>query len=302
MQNLSRYVPSKFFPQDVFVIVLHGDSGTLFISSEKTRKLTQCYEQTYESLLTKLGFHMAHASTIFQEFIQNNLPQKLTESQSRHFTPMIDCLSSNKIHTRSNIVPNGYGVLCRAETLYDHEDPMFLAAFREPSKNLQLFVKKEFRRLRNYWMSIGLRKQFSANAYSPEDYLVCVRAMEARFNRKPIDNNFNADVNTVASYLTWDKQCLHTWSSNDWDEISKASIFTVQKAFPQERNFRQAHMQTLAQRHTNCSLQQSGKREFSQVLGVNFLSSAIHRQTTCTPKFRHASMLTSQLSTNISSF
>ena len=179
---------------------------------------------------------------------------------------MIKCLHSNNIRTQSNIVPNGYGFLCKAETLYDHNDPMFQAAFREDSKSLQFFVKERYRGLREYWMIIGLRQQLNSNVYLPEDYLACVRAMEARFSRIPIDNNFNSDSAKVAGYLTWDKPCLHNWYFNVWDEISKARIFTVQKGFPQESSFRQPRMQTLAHRYTHCSIQQSGRRSFRRVL------------------------------------
>ena len=245
---------------------------------------------------------MTNASTIFEEFIQKTLPQNLTENQSHQFYMMIKCLHSSNIRTQSNIVPNGYGFLCKAETLYDHNDPMFQAAFREDSKSLQFFVKERYRGLRDYWMIIGLRQQLNSNVYLPEDYLACVRAMEARFRRIPIDNNFNSDSAKVAGYLTWDKPCLHNWYFNVWDEISKARIFTVQKGFPQESSFaNHVCKRSLIDTHIARFSNPAGAA-FVGYFGVNFRSSPIHRQTTCTPKFRHASILTFQSCTNISSF
>lgn len=239
---------------------------SVFISSQKTRTLTRYYEQTHESALKKLGFHLTKAGTIFDEFIQNNLPQSLTEDQSCHFPSMIQCLSNKNIDTRSKIVPNGYGALCKAETLYDHEDPMFQAAFRKPPENLKYFAKGNFRGLRDYWVFIGLRTQRSSNVYLPEDYLACVRAMKARLDRNPIDNNFNSDVEKVANYLTFDKPCLHNWQFNVWDEISKARVFTVQMGFPQDGTYRQARVREIAHRSSHCSIQQSGRRSFRRVL------------------------------------
>ena len=261
------FVLRSFFPKScVSHFSARRQQHPVFISSQKARKLTRYYEQTHESLLTKLGFRLTNARTIFDRFIEKNLPHRVAQNQDSQFYSMIQCLSSNKIYTQSNIVPNGRGVLCKAETLYDHDDPMFQAAFREPSQIHQFFVNLTFRGLRNYWISIGLRKETNTNVYSPEDYLACVRAMKARFCRVPIDNNFNSDVAKVASFLTWDKPCLHNWYSNHWDEISKASIFTVQRSFPHERNFRQARMQTLAQGYTHCSIRQSGRRSFSRLV------------------------------------
>ena len=203
---------------------------------------------------------------MFDIFIQNDLPQSLTENQSCHFPSMIKCLLINAIKTRSSIVPNGYGALCKAETLYDHDDPIFQAAFRQPPENLKYFVNRNFRGLRNYWVLIGLRKQLSSNVYLPEDYLACVRAMKARLDRRPIDNNFNSDAEKVAGYLTFDQPCLHNWQFNVWDEISKARIFTVQMGFPQDATYRQARVREIAHRSTHCSIQQSGMRSLRRVL------------------------------------
>ncbi|KAL8786962.1 MAG: hypothetical protein Q9195_007974 [Heterodermia aff. obscurata] len=254
-----------------------GARDALFCSQEPLVAWVACVQgpnnfvdarfvKTHESSLTKLGFQLMNASTIFDEFIQKNLPQSLTENQSRHFSSMIECLGRNKIGTQSNIVPNGHGVLCKAEALYDHNDPMFQAAFRQPLEDLNYFVKGTFRGLRDYWVFIGLRKQLSSNVYLPADYLACVRAMTARLNRSPIDNRFNSDVEKVAGYLSYDQPCLHSWQSNVWDEISKARIFTVQMGFPQDGTYRQARVREIAHRSSHCSIQQSGRRNSRRVL------------------------------------
>lgn len=203
---------------------------------------------------------------MFEEFIKKNLPKPLTKDRAPAFYAMIECLHSNGIRTARMMVSNGNGSLCSPIALFDHDDAIFETAFREPLENLRCFVKVGFRSLRNYWIAIRLRKRLDSEVYSSDDYFQCVKAMEARSNRQTIDDTFSTDVETVAGYLTYDKQCLRTWKPEHWIQISRAKIFTVQMGFPQDGIYRQARVRALAYRDAHCSMQQAGKHSLRRVL------------------------------------
>lgn len=143
--------------------------------------------------------------------------------------------------------------------MYDHSDSMFQAAFREQQHDR--FVKSEFRTLRSYWVSIGLRMKSSADVYSSEDYLVCVRAIDRRWQAISRDNQyqFSEDAMSVASYLDFDKPSFRNWEHQTWEKIAAATIFVVKTDFSREGTYRQSKMREIAQTSSHRCLQGVGR-------------------------------------------
>lgn len=217
-------------------------------------------QQAHETHFTKLGFRVKTASEVFSNHIEGNLPRSLIEAQTRQFYNLIECLYSNGIRTSKDIVPDGSGTLCNARTIYDHSDSMFQAAFREQQQNLDRFVKFEFRPLRGYWVSIGIRTKSSPDVYSWEDYLACVRAIDnKRWKAISRENQFSADAMTVASYLDFDKPSFRNWGYQTWETIAAATIFVVKTDFSREGTYRQSKMRELAQSSSHHSLDEVGR-------------------------------------------
>ena len=180
---------------------------------------------------------------------------------------MMTCLSANGVQSSAKVAPNGNGVLCSPAALYDHSEELFVAAFRDAHQQSIRFVDPEFRNLRAYWRNLGLRTRKS-DVITAEDYLQCVQAIDARSRRSqdPTDARFSTDAETIAGYLTYDKQCLHTWPSKNWSQISSVKMFTVQANFGQDGLYRRARSRELSQTSAHCSLRDTGMRSLRRVL------------------------------------
>ena len=180
---------------------------------------------------------------------------------------MIECLAYNDIRPKSKVAPNGQGLLSKANELYDDSDTVFGAAFREQQQQLARFIHPRFRNLRNYWLSLGLvSRAGSSDVISPEDYLECTRAMDARWQRLASDVNFNADAQEVASYLSYEKPSFHSWPAQTWSQIARTRMFAVKTDLTRDGVYRQARMRELDHRSTHCCLQAAGKESNKRML------------------------------------
>lgn len=234
-----------------------------------TKKLSSFVKPEFvrknEHALARLSLQSPSAGTIWKGYVETFLPKELPYELFSRYHRMIVCLINQKIHSSAKIAPNGSGLLCHAGSLYDHNEELFSAAFRDPQQRRIKFVHHEFQDLRAYWTKVGLRTR-RGDIISADDYIACIEAIEVRSNQKPMDLDFSNDAEKIAGYLTYDKHCFRNWGHHQWTQIAKVRMFTVQLGFTRDGTYRQARVRALAQASTHCSLQQAGMKKLRRVL------------------------------------
>lgn len=224
------------------------------------------FVRKYESAFYTMGFQIQDHAKTWADRIERFLPTTLDLDHFDQYHTMIECLASHSIRTTTEVVPNGQGYLRKADQLFDELEPVFCAAFRDQQQQLERFVHPRFRNLRSYWVSLGLRSRSSGDVITWEDYLECVRAIDTHWQRVPIDTDFVADAQVVASYLSYEKPAFHSWSNQTWNQIGRIRMFEVETTVAQNATYPQARMRELSQRSTHCSLQEAGKGSNKRLL------------------------------------
>lgn len=224
------------------------------------------FVMNHESTFLTMGFQIEDCAKTWADRIERFLPSTLGLDHFDQFNRMIGCLASSTIGTTAQVVPNGRGYLRRANQLFDDQESVFCAAFRDQQQQLERFVHPKFRNLRSHWVSLGLRSRSSGDAITWEDYLECVRAIDTRCQRVPKDTDFAVDALMVASYLSYEKPTFHSWSDQTWNQIARIRMFEVETTVAQNGTYRQARMRELSQRSTHCSLQEAGNGSYKRLL------------------------------------
>lgn len=217
------------------------------------------------SALACLGIQLASPATMWKEYIEKNLPKKLEADSFGRYHRLMTSLNIHCVPSSAKVAPNGNGLLCSPRSLYDHNEELFVSAFRDAHQQAVKFIDPEFRDLRAYWTSLGLRTR-NSDVITAEDYLDCVRAIDARSRQIPVDTNFSTDTEKIAGYLTYDKQCLRTWPSKNWSEISSVKMFIVQAISSQDGLYRRGRLRELSQTSAHCCLRDAGMMSLRRVL------------------------------------
>ncbi len=205
--------------------------------------------------LGKLDVHLWSVEE-FWKSMQQYLPKFLVDDAARKMhVSLIQHLWVKNVRTTAPIAPNGFGVLCKPDGLYDHEDAIFQAAFRV--EDAARFVHPEMRSLRSYWLSVGLRARSSL--LCGEDFLQCASAIDRRWKAKQLNSCFHQDAAIVSSYLRYPSKEKLQWSSSTWEEISKHTIFKVKESFEDQPSFRRSRMIELAKDQDYRALQSVGR-------------------------------------------
>ena len=220
--------------------------------------------ETEKSSLSRLGLELTTVEKFWQH-IKKDLPSKLVGKVSRkHHYRLVQSLAKYGIKPHANIAPNGNGDLGKVDHLYDHSDELFQSAFRE--EELARFLHSEFRSLRSFWVSNGLRTRSAAQVMSSDDFLQCALALDRRYKPAMRNQVFDQDALVVSTYLTYDQPAFHNWPKPVWEQISKVRIFKVRQNFLDQCSYRRKRMHQIAQEHTHCALEHAGKPGDKRVL------------------------------------
>lgn len=220
--------------------------------------------ETEKSSLSKLGVKLTTVQAFWQH-IKKDLPSKVADEVSRqHHLRLVQCLASHGIKPSAIIAPNGNGVLGKVNDLYDHDDEIFQSAFREEES--ARFLHVEFRKLRSYWVSIGLRARPATKVMSSDDFLQCALALNRRYKPSMWNQVFDQDALVVSAYLRYDQPAFASWSVSIWEQIIKVRMFEVQQNVSKQRSYRQEGMRQIAQEHTHCALRDAGRMGDIRVL------------------------------------
>lgn len=220
--------------------------------------------ESEEPRLSKLGVKLTTVENFWQH-VKKDLPSRLVDKVSRqHHHRFVRYLAKHSIKPLVKIAPNGDGVLVKANNLYDHDDETFQSAFRE--EGLTRFLHSNFRDLRSYWVSIGLRARPATRVMSSDDFLQCALALDRRYKPVMFDQVFDQDALVVSSYLQYDKPAFHSWPVLIWDQVFKVRMFEVQNNVLHQCSYRQDRMLQIAQEHTHCALKDAGRTDDMRIL------------------------------------
>ena len=214
-----------------------------------------------QNLLSKLDVKLLTAQETW-DMIKAHLPTNVkSEDSIQEYVGMIRYLASRDVSISGKVAPNGASVLCEVHSLYDHQDTIFRAAFRD--QEAIRFLNANFRDiwLRAFWLSAGLRARRTAGAMMPEHFLECSLAMNQRWDPANTTQSFEEDAGIVTGYLQFDRQEFRNWSN--WAQISKIQMFRVRDVPTSESSYRQTLM-----RHgkTHCTLAEATSLDHVRII------------------------------------
>lgn len=203
------------------------------------------------------------------DLIKTRLPKNVKIVSSRkQFFEMMQYLAANGVKISGKVAPNGNSDLCEVHSLYDYEDGIFKAAFR--NQHNTRFLHLDFRpaSLKTFWLSAGLRTLPPTGVMKPEHFLECALAINLRWDPGNTTQSFEEDAKVVAAYLQFDRPEFRIWSN--WAQISKIHMFRVRDVSPNESSYRQMSMR---REKTHCALIDSASLDHIRIVWsqTNFL-------------------------------
>ncbi|KAL8724778.1 MAG: hypothetical protein Q9166_007756 [cf. Caloplaca sp. 2 TL-2023] len=216
----------------------------------------------YSSTFRSLGCTIMDMESIWS-YLRTSLPPKMTPDLLRDYLRCIECLAKSNWKPHSNIAPNGFGILCSPSSLFDHEDEIFLAAFRDPRRH---FLHPDFWRKRAYWISLGLRARPSSGSMNDSDFLRCVASIKARLEERPNTDQNWRDAAKITGYLRFFRPGLDSWPRTSWETIVNARMYQASADVASEPTYRQAQMLSLVNQAGPCSIQYATSRNHLRVV------------------------------------
>ncbi|KAI9733902.1 MAG: hypothetical protein M1834_002557 [Cirrosporium novae-zelandiae] len=223
------------------------------------------YKQHAQTLM-KLDIKPVSIMDFLSEWIAPSLPQgKLQNDELPTFLEFVYALSSSgevsEIQTRDpyylssegrplhlllsglDIAPDSAGVLHRPNELFDGGDEIFKAAFRtELGKKI---LHPDFASLNGLYSKLGLHRR-NNGFLEPDDYLLCVRALNRRMEKDPSDSLLKDDMRLVLSPILGSPSNLANPSMNDWQELGYFVSLISRTEYVEEPTFRRAKMEAIA--------------------------------------------------------
>lgn len=258
--------------------------------------------------LKSLGVYVVPPAEIWKR-TQQYQPETLMNIPGSDYSAFVQELANNKIKPKTAIAPNGWGILCKASSLYDHKDEIFTSAFSTEYQTRFLHVEmQDCSALHDYWISLGLRSRGPTKVFNPEDYVQCAIAIQARWQpTEPCQpQTFCQDARKVAAYLHWDTPSLRKWPGSSWGEIAKVRMFRVDDDFSKQPLYRRSRMSEKALKHDHCSLLGIGIKQDVRIIWsqlpflnhepVEFVFGCIpgHCRPTAITVFEHLKYMVSQ--------
>jgi sacsin len=182
------------------------------------------------------------------------IPSNLSDENWQHYQTLVKSISM--VHKsmpywptvrstliQSKIAGDKNRLLHTASELFDHEDPIFVSAFRE--KEVTNFLHNDVRSFRQLWLNIGLRHRENGS-FHPADYRKCIQEMSTRLNitiSALSDSQLESDSRTVLSPLVTPGSSIQRFVDSDWLAISTVRVFKSRTVHNTEPVYRQRRME-----------------------------------------------------------
>ena len=219
---------------------------------------------SHRAIAESLGSKVVNAADIWK-LLQPALPDAIKDSDTGLYYDFISELKDIWfMPTTSTIVPDGDGKLRKADSLYDHEEDIFKAAFRNSERSN--FVHPKFRSLRQYWIGLGIKIRAASRQMSWHDYSACVSAIDRRQKGDSQDLALLEDAGIVSSYLEWDHPFLREWPQDSWTQIRSVRMFHVQSESSEQRAYRRSRTRELAVERPLRSIQEVAEEKYRAIV------------------------------------
>lgn len=214
--------------------------------------------------LEKLNISLLSRENVWN-LIKYDLPSEVKTMESRlQYRHFLGYLSQWNIRPSGRVAPNGASVMCETSLLYDHQETIFAAAFREQKTSRFLHVDMQVGTLRSFWLKLGLRSRSSANSISHTDFIECADAINRRWDPAFTSPSFTEDSSQVTGYLRFNKPEFQTWPTTAWARLAAIPMFRVCDISPGE-TFRRGRMQEIARQKTHCTLSDAGMIKYLRI-------------------------------------
>ena len=216
-----------------------------------------------KNTLAALGCKIMTIQQVWQ-CVEEGFPDNIQSVNIDDYCNLLKKIAGAKLQISAKIAADGWGHFCHPNALFDHNDPLFTAAFRR--KENRYFLHKDLRRreLDAFWNSKGLRTRPASGSVVGSDFLLCATEIQRRLDNTHPENL--QDAVTVAEYLRWDRPCLHEWLNDIWNKLSGLGIFAAADDLSAQFVYRRPRMKELAQKKSHYSLQELGREVDKRII------------------------------------
>ena len=229
-----------------------AERGNLLVSwmFEADSFIQPTFVSGHAAVLPKLGVPTLSTYDLLRTHILPKLPLTLSSQTKPTFLKFIASLQSNgythngisQLLAQHKIAVDGNETLQLSSNLYDHENRIFQAAFRDSAT--EKFLAPELQGYRTLYCALGLRQRQHG---SDTGYIKCLKTIRARLRAVTSDVVpliLRQDVIKVLEPLTsFNRVHLNT---NKWTTIRSLEVFIIKKDFNDQPRYRRARMTTLA--------------------------------------------------------
>lgn len=225
------------------------------------------FADSNKSFLQSLGVEEVTEIDLIRNGILPNLPRNISTCDEKGYLSLIGTISdicamnypSSKskdpghdlerlqdILRLSKLAPDGHGVLRATHELFDHHEPVFMAAFRNTVESK--FIHKDFWGYRKFWIDIGLT-HLPNKRFAPKDYILCLKTIRQRIvdSRAPSsDETLMQDTLKVLEPLTTSNSRLADMTANHWCSLIKETAFPAMAKLDDQPVHRRSTMAFLA--------------------------------------------------------
>ena len=203
------------------------------------------------AVLKELGVPFLDDETMLKYHILENLPAKIDSENQAAYLQFISAISASSLMKNRSLVSllcecklatTRDGIMVKPSEVYDHNDGIFLAAFRFQAADH--FLLKDVEGFHSFWRKAGLRCRTNGKLLGI-DYVACLYAILKRLEGQE-DACLKADVETVLRPLCIDDYALSDISSTDWLELATIEVFPLLSDFEGQPRFRRERMESLA--------------------------------------------------------
>lgn len=207
--------------------------GATFVTA--TELIQMFGKDSFPSTLHSMG------DNVYPEFLKS---LTATIAKEKHHSSLLMILSSLPIAADMT------GKMHRAHELFDHDDEIFRAAFRDDKSHFLHECARSFTWL---WTKIGLHRRESNGCLKVDDYQECLLSLIDLIQSNdygalvdPI-SDINGVIRKILSPLITPSSATHQFTNTDWNRVANMSVFLVRKDHSREPSYRRESMDRIAE-------------------------------------------------------
>ncbi|EDN92385.1 hypothetical protein SS1G_08248 [Sclerotinia sclerotiorum 1980 UF-70] len=221
-----------------------------------------------EACLEALTAHPIAAIELIRMFDKKDFPSTLQKKTADTYVQFLKALTSTlgmeeqnsvlfKTLTSFPLAADMTGKMHRAVELFDHNDEIFMAAFRHDKSKFLHDSGREFTWL---WSKIGLRRRESNGCLKIDDYQECLLSLIKLMNTENYgtlvdrSSSIHKTMKTILSPLVTPSSAIQQFRHTDWNRIAAMSVFLVRKDNTREPSYRRENMDRISECDTTIPL------------------------------------------------